>query len=167
MKNFRLIAPACLLLAACVSSGPESQLGTQEKAPKRIEMSRTSDCVFHRNIDDFHAIDDNYVVLYSMGRRKAYLAEIAGGCFDVKGQNSLAAVDGDRNGQICGFGRDSIAYRNLGRLENCRILGMQELTEERREELGLGAPKTAPREEPAPGATEGEARNEGTDPAPP
>jgi hypothetical protein len=162
MIDLRLIAPACLLLAACVSSGPESQLGTQDKAPKRIAMSRTSDCVFQRNIDDFQAIDDSYVVLYSMGRRKAYLAEIAGGCFDVKSQNSLAAVDGDRNGQICGFGRDSIAYENMGRVENCRILAMQELSDERREELGLGAPKSAPRKEPVPDPADAEANNDGT-----
>ena len=76
MRKLRFIAPACLLLAACVSSGPESQLGKQDKGPRRIEMSRTSDCVFQRNIDDFEAIDDNYVVLYSMGRRKAYLAHV-------------------------------------------------------------------------------------------
>jgi hypothetical protein len=63
MRKLRFIAPACLLLAACVSSGPESQLGKQDKGPRRIEMSRTSDCVFQRNIDDFEAIDDNYVVL--------------------------------------------------------------------------------------------------------
>ena len=39
-------ASACLLVTACVSSGPESQLGKEDKSPKRIEMSRTSDCVF-------------------------------------------------------------------------------------------------------------------------
>ena len=159
MKRLRYTAPACLLLAACVSSGPESQLGKQEKAPKRIEMSRTSDCVFQRNIDDFEAIDDNYVVLYSMGRRKAYLAQIAGGCFDVKGQNSLAAVDGDRNGQICGFGRDSVAYRRLGAIEECRIIAMQELSDERREELGLGVPQSPPKKDPAKDAPEDEAKD--------
>ena len=139
-----LTVPAFLLLAACVSSGPESQLGKEDKAPKRIEMSRTSDCVFQSTISDFHAIDDRYVVLYGMGRNKAYLAEIAGGCFDVDSQVTLASVDGDRNGQICGFGRDSLAYRNLGRLENCRILGMEQLSDERRVELGLGAPVDKP-----------------------
>jgi hypothetical protein len=159
MIDLRFIAPACLLLVACVSSGPESQLGKQDKAPKRIEMSRTSDCVFQRNIDDFEAIDDNYVVLYSMGRRKAYLAQIAGGCFDVKGQNSLAAVDGDRNGQICGFGRDSVAYRRLGAVEECRILAMQELSDERRVELGLGVPQPPPRKDPAKDAPEDEAKD--------
>lgn len=142
-----LTVPAFLLLAACVSSGPESQLGKEDKASKRIEMSRTSDCVFQSTISDFHAIDDRYVVLYGMGRNKAYLAEIAGGCFDVDSQVTLASVDGDRNGQICGFGRDSLAYRNLGRLENCRILGLEQLSDERRVELGLGAPEDKPRKD--------------------
>ncbi len=41
----------CLLVAACVSTGPESQIGQQEKAPKRIQMSRTSDCAFQRTIE--------------------------------------------------------------------------------------------------------------------
>ena len=158
MRKIRFIGPACLLLAACVSSGPESQLGKQDQGPRRIEMSRTSDCVFQRNIDDFEAIDDNYVVLYSMGRRKAYLAQISGGCFDVKGQNSLAAVDGDRNGQICGFGRDSVAYSRLGAVEECRIIAMQELSDERREELGLGV-RQPPRKDPAKDAPEDEAKD--------
>jgi len=135
---------AALALAACVSSGPESQLGKQDKGPRRIEMSRTTDCVLQSTINDFTVLDDRYLVLYSMGRRKAYLVEIAGGCFDVKSQTALAPVDGDRNGQICGFGRDSIAYRRLGMVENCRILGMQELSDERRIELGVGAPPAKP-----------------------
>jgi len=142
MKTRLLIAPACLLIAACASSGPESQLGKQDKAPKRIEMSRTSDCVFQSTIQDFDALDDRYVVLYASGRRKAYLAEISGGCFDVKGQTTLASVDGDRNGQICGFGRDSIAYRRLGMVEDCRIIAMEQLSDERRLELGLALPRS-------------------------
>jgi len=147
MKTPAISVAACLLAAACVSSGPESQLGKEDKSPRRIQMSRTSDCVFQRNIEDFQAISDDYVVLYGMGRRKAYLVEIAGGCFDIKYRSSLAAVDGDRNGQICGFGRDSLAYQNLGMVENCRILGMEDLSDERRLELGLGVPEPKPRKE--------------------
>ncbi len=145
-----LLTPPLLLLAACVSSGPESQLGRQEKAPRRIEMTRTSDCVYHSAISGFEALDDRYVVLYSMGGRKAYLTEISGGCFDMKSQSALAAVDGDGNGQICGFGRDSIAYRRMGMVEDCRILGLQELSDERRIELGVGAPAPKPRKEKKP-----------------
>jgi hypothetical protein len=148
MKTLWFALPALLCLSACVSSGPESQIGTQEKAAKTIKLTRTSDCVFQRTIDDFHVIDDRHVVLYANGRRKAYLAEIAGACFDVKGRSSLAAVDGDRNGQICGFGRDSLAYQNLGMVENCRILGLEDLSDERRLQLGLAVPEPKPRKEP-------------------
>ena len=133
-----LLALPLVLLAACASSGPKSQLGKQE--PQRITMSRSSDCVFQSTISGFHAIDDRYVVLYGSGRRKAYLAELSAACFDMKFQSALAAVDGDRNGQICGFGRDSLAYRRLGTVENCRILALEELSDERRLELGVAGP---------------------------
>ena len=108
-------------------------------------MTRTSDCVYQSTIDGFNALDDTHVVLYSMGQRKAYLAELEGACFDVKSQSTLAAIDGDQNGQICGFGRDAIAYRRMGMVENCRILGMQQLSDERRIELGVGAPPPKPK----------------------
>jgi len=161
MKTPWIAASACLLVTACVSSGPESQLGKEDKSPKRIQMSRTSDCVFQRTIEDFDAIDDTHVVLYSNGRRKAYLAEIAGACFDIRSRNSLAAVDGDRNGQICGFGRDSLAYQNLGMVENCRILGLEDLSDERRLELGLGVPQPKPRKEPKDEPPEGAGKDDG------
>ncbi len=162
MKTSWIAIPAFLLLSACVSSGPQSQIGTEDKAPKRIKMSRTSDCVFQRTIEDFDAIDNNYVVLYASGRRKAYLADVSGGCFDVKGQSTLAAVDGDRNGQICGYGRDSIAYQNLGMVESCRILGLEQLSDERRLELGLGVPQPKPRKEPKDEKPEGSGQDDGT-----
>jgi hypothetical protein len=144
MKTAILTAPL-LALAACVSSGPQSQLGKEE--PRRIEMSRTSDCVFQSTISGFEALDDRHVVLFSMGSRKAYLAEIAGGCFDMKSQNSLAPVDGDGNGQICGFGRDSVAYHRMGMVENCRLMGLEELNDERRIELGVGVPEKKPKKD--------------------
>lgn len=144
MKTAILCLPL-LALAACVSSGPQSQLGKKE--PRRIEMSRTSDCVYQSTVSGFEALDDRYVVLFSMGNRKAYLVELAGGCFAMKSQSALAAVDGDGNGQICGFGRDSIAYRNLGMVEDCRIMGLEQLSDERRIELGVGVPDKKPKKE--------------------
>jgi Family of unknown function (DUF6491) len=131
-----------LLLSACASSVPQSRLGAEQKAREKqqIKLTRTSDCVFQSTVNDFAVLDDTHVVLYSGGQRKAYLVELAGGCFDVRTQSTLAAIDGDRNGQICGFGRDSIAYRRMGLVEDCPIMGMQELSDERRAELGLGAP---------------------------
>ena len=147
----RAIAAAVLpLLASCVSHGPASQIGTQAKAEKQIQLKRTSDCVFVSTISDFHALDDRHVVFYSMGQRKAYLAELTGGCFDVRYQSQLGTVDGDNNGQICGFGRDSIAYRRMGTVENCPIMGLEDLSDERRETIGIGVPQPKPKKEKAP-----------------
>ena len=148
--KFRAFPISLLLLTACASTGPESQIGTQAKADRQIKMTRTSDCVFHSTISGFEALDDRYVVLFSQGSRKAYLAEVSAGCFDVKSQSQLAAVDGDGNGQICGFGRDSVAYRRMGMVEDCRIMGMQELSDERRVELGVGAPPPKPKKDEKP-----------------
>jgi hypothetical protein len=136
-----------VLLAACVSSGPESQLVKTRPSAKhkeRIEMTRTTDCAFASTINDFQVLDDTHVVLFGMGRRKAYLAELAGACFGVRNQYALLPIDGDKNGQICGFGRDSIAYERLGGVERCRIIAMQELSDERRLELGIGVPPRPP-----------------------
>ena len=152
MRKTDLLATALLpLLASCVSHGPQTQLGTQAKADNQVRMKRTSDCVFVSTISDFHALDDRHVVLYSMGQRKAYLAELTGGCFEMKYQTQLATVDGDNNGQICGFGRDSIAYRrNMGGSEDCPIMGLEDLSDERREQLGVGRPEPKPKKEKAP-----------------
>jgi len=147
-----ILPMTALVLAACVSSGPESQLGKEDKSKQRIQMTRTSDCVYQSTIDGFNALDDTHVVLFSMGQRKAYLTELEGACFDVRSQSSLAAIDADQNGQICGYGRDAIAYHRMGMVENCRILAMQQLSDERRIELGVGAPPPKPKkaEKPKP-----------------
>jgi hypothetical protein len=140
-----VIIAAPSLFAACVSQGPESQLGTQEKErqARRIELSRTNDCVYQSSISGFEALDDRHVVLFASGRRKAYLVELSAGCLDVRNQTVLAPLDGDGNGQICGFGRDSLAYRGRGMPEDCRILGLEQLSDERRLELGDGAKPAA------------------------
>jgi hypothetical protein len=136
------LALLLLLPAACVSQGPQSQLGSQERAlqERRFELTSTDDCAFQSSIDGFDTLDARHVVLFAGGRRRAYLAEIAGACFDLDSQVALVAVDGDGNGQICGYGRDSIAFDRMGRVENCRILGLEQLTDERRLDLGLAEP---------------------------
>ncbi len=138
-----LLAPPLLMLAACASNPSDSQTSATENRP--LKLQRTSDCVFDSAISGFKAIDDRHIALYASGRRKAYVAEISGACFDVKHQNTLATVDGDGNGQICGFGRDSIAYRAFGRVESCRIISMEALTDLRRYEV-LGESPPTPRD---------------------
>ena len=93
--------------------------------------ARTDSCVFHSSISGFKPLDDSRVILYAgVGSKKAYLANVTPGCFDLSHQSQLSAIDGDNNRQICGYGRDSIAYRQFGRIESCRVMKLAPLTDE-------------------------------------
>jgi hypothetical protein len=128
MKTPWLAIPV-LLLAACAAS--DSMVQTRHKPKESYKLERTSDCISKSLVSGFQALDDRHILLYGSGRRKTYLIEIAPACFDIARQYTLGTVDGDNNGQICGFGRDSIVYEQMGRVETCRVLGMEELSEER------------------------------------
>ena len=118
-----LLAIPIALLSACTAT-PQ-----QEQGPR---TARTDACVFHSSISGFEPLDDSHVILYDdTGNKSAYLAEITPGCFDLSHPNTLATIDGDGNRQICGYGRDDIAYEQFGRTERCRVLRLEKLTDER------------------------------------
>ena len=140
MKATFLVLPLMALMACATTSKDPAQDG-KEQAFQSRKMQRTNDCMFQSTINGFNALDDRYVILYGMGRNQAYLAELTPGCFQIKNTTALGAVDGDNNGQICGFGRDSLAYREFGRTEECRIMSLERLSELRLYEVtGQGQP---------------------------
>ena len=116
MKTTLLVLPL-MALAACATTSNDSAGRQEEVLRQSRKMLRTSDCMFQSTINGFNALDDRYVILYGIGRNQAYLAELAPGCFQIRATIALGAVDGDNNGQICGYGRDSLAYRDFGRTE--------------------------------------------------
>jgi len=125
-----VLAIPLLLAAACTAS--DSLVQTRQKAQPGIRLERTSDCIQQSSISGFQVLDDRHIVLFGARNRGAYLVQIAPACFDISQQIALATVDGDQNGRICGFGRDSIGYERFGRRENCRVMGIEELSDERR-----------------------------------
>ena len=132
MKNAILLLS--VLLVACASS--DSMVQTKQKAKSDPHVLKgASDCVSESLVSGFNALDDRHFLLYGSGSRRVFLVEISPACFDLKYRNTLAVVDGDNNGQICGFGRDSVGFEQFGRVEYCRIMGMEELSEERRLEV--------------------------------
>jgi hypothetical protein len=139
MKTMLLALPLAAL-AACATTSNDAQGDPPKSYPSR-KMLRTSDCMFQSTINGFDALDDRYVILYGLGRNNAYLAELTPGCFQIRNTSALGAVDGDNNGQICGYGRDSLAYREFGRTEACRIMSLEKLSELRLYEVtGRGPP---------------------------
>jgi hypothetical protein len=133
------------VLTAGASSEPQPQIGKDEV--QKVEKSHSSDCVLQSIISGFEPLDDRHIVLFDADERKAYLAEMAAGCFNIEMQTMFSAVDGDRNGQICGDGRDSLAYRRVNLVQNCLIVGLEELSDERRLELGVGSPHSKSKKE--------------------
>lgn len=125
-----ILAIPLLLAAACTAS--DSLVQTRQKAQQGIRLERTSDCIQQSSISGFQVLDDRHIVLFGARNRSAYLVQIAPACFDISHQIALASIDGDQNGRICGFGRDSIGYERFGRRESCRVMGVEELSDERR-----------------------------------
>ena len=140
MKTTLLVLPL-MALAACATTPGDAEQDGKENAYQARKMLRTSDFMFQSTINGFNALDDRYVILYGPGRNQAYLAELTPGCFDIRNTNALGAVDGDNNGQICGYGRDALAYSGFGRAESCRIMSLEKLSDLRLYEVtGQGPP---------------------------
>lgn len=119
---------AAVLLGGCA---------TDPARPAAVARSQGDACVFESTVSSFEPIDMTRLIIRGIGRDHAYLAEVSAGCFDLEHRWALAIIDGDRNGQICGFGRDSVAYRDGRRIEECRILRLDRLSPEQLDKLEL------------------------------
>lgn len=132
-----------VLTAATLAAGAQSR-------PVIGKVARTNDCIFESSISSFRVLDERHIVLLGFGQREVYLAELAPACFDVRSQNTLRTVDGDMNGQICGYGRDGVSFSQFALREECQITALERLSKARAAEL-LGEPglERQPREKPA------------------
>lgn len=110
---------AAVLLGGCA---------TDPARPAAATGSRGDACLFESSVSGFEPVDRTRLIIRGIGRDPAYLAEVSAGCLDLEQRWALAIIDGDGNGQICGFGRDSVAYRDGPRIEQCRILKLHRLT---------------------------------------
>jgi len=123
---------AMTLSLALLAAAPSPALA-QDRPVGRV--ARTNDCIFQSSISSFRVLGDRHLVLYGFGQREVYLAELAPACLDVESQSTLGTVDGDMNGQICGYGRDGISFRRFSRREECRIMALERLSKARVDEL--------------------------------
>ncbi|HEY7754360.1 MAG TPA: DUF6491 family protein [Steroidobacteraceae bacterium] len=119
---------ALLMLGAATAAGAQTR-------PVIGKVARTNDCIFQSAIRSFRVLDDRHIVLLGFGRRDVYLVELAPACLDVESQSTLGTVDGDRNGQICGYGRDGVSYRQFAQREQCQITAIERLSKARAAEL--------------------------------
>ena len=139
------LAASLTFAVACTSSIPESRTDTPDGSSAPAGTNQANACVAQSDISDIEVLDNYHVVLTSGGNQHSYLAKIAGGCFNFEDQSGFIPFDGDGNGQICGTGQDLITYRRLRTVQKCRIVSLEELSESRRRELGIGPSPSKPK----------------------
>jgi hypothetical protein len=110
------------LMAACAGAGA---------AADKPAAASSNECVFVRSIQDFKPLDRNHLVIWSPGRRNAYLVKLAGSTSDLRFAHSLAVIDRNRDGRLCGYGMDRIVVADLSFPHSATVLGMTRLNEER------------------------------------
>jgi hypothetical protein len=99
-------------------------------APAHAAVARAADnaCVFSSSIQDFRGLDSSKLIVWSPGRRNAYLVELSMPLTDLKFAQRLAVIDRDHNGQHCGYGMDRIVV-DRGFREASTVMGVKRLDE--------------------------------------
>lgn len=119
----KLIVPALLLL---------STLGATAAADEPMPVR---ECLSQSRISSFEAIDPSRMLIFGPGGKEAFLAELGAGCSGMDRRSTIAFVDGDRNGLICGTGLDSVSFKDGPRVASCRIRSMRRLSPEELEQV--------------------------------
>lgn len=117
-----------LVLTAALAAALGAQAGEKTRADDNA-------CVFVRSIHDFKPLDRNTLVIWSPGRRNAYLVALGMPLPELKFAHRLAFVDRDHNGQLCGYGMDRVAVPGSGFHMPSTIMGMTRLDAARIAEL--------------------------------
>jgi hypothetical protein len=132
-----LLVLALMLVAGCAGTGSDAMTADHGEKPALAAAQHPGVCVARSDVAAIEPVDDYRVVLLAKDRRNAYLAAFADGCFNLEGESGFTLLDGDGDGQICGSGKDLLAYRRIRTLQKCRITDLQPFTDELRQKLGV------------------------------
>src|SRR5262245_53079553 len=67
-----------------------------------------NECVFARTIHDFKVLDRDKMIIWAPTRNQAYLVELSMPMPELKFANTIAVVDRNHDGMLCGYGMDRI-----------------------------------------------------------
>jgi len=107
-------------MLACISS---NALAKPTAAPK----SSGNDCIRINSVGNYRVLDRNALVIWAPGRRDAYLVELSMPLFALQSSYTLAMIDRDLDGRLCGYGFDRIGVRDFGHPESSTINRMTRL----------------------------------------
>jgi hypothetical protein len=83
-------------------------------------------CTWFRTIDNWQRLDDRNLIVWGPNKA-AYHIELSMPLSDLNSAESIAFIDGNRDGQLCGFGMDQVVVPHAPVFESATILGMTRL----------------------------------------
>jgi Family of unknown function (DUF6491) len=93
-----------------------------------------NDCVFSGTINDWRPLDDRHLVIWAPNRKDAYLVSLSFPLTNLKSRESMAIIDNNGDGRLCGYGMDQIVIGGGPYPEKSTVMGMTKL-----DEAGLAA----------------------------
>jgi hypothetical protein len=103
---------AVVTISALTLSGPLAQaaVDTQPKgeASGATPKKNRESCLYSRSVHDWRTLDDSNLVVWAPNDRQAYHVKLIFPLFSARYEYRLAFIDGDRDGRLCGYGRDSV-----------------------------------------------------------
>ena len=123
MKRTSVFAAVAIAMAAGASA--------QASASTDTSHAGKNECVFARTIHDFKVLDRNKMIIWAPTRSKAYLVELSMPMPELKFANTIAFVDRNHDGMLCGYGMDRIvaADSSPGFRTPATVMGMTRLND--------------------------------------
>lgn len=122
-----LVFAAHIGLAIALTAGASAQASTSTDT----SHAGKNECVFARTIHDFKVLDRDKMIIWAPTRNKAYLVELSMPMPELKFANTIAVVDRNHDGMLCGYGMDRIiaADSSPGFRTPATVMGMKRLND--------------------------------------
>ncbi len=111
MKLWHLLILALTIGATSALADDADEEAAEEEVAERV-------CVNKRNINSFDAIDDEHVYI-KVSVNDHYLFTMQRRCSGLRHANGIGIKD--TMSQVCSNGFGEIVYRDMGRMQSCRI----------------------------------------------
>ncbi len=111
MKQWQPLILVLALSATGAFADEAEDEAEEEEATERV-------CVNKRNINSFDAIDDEHVYIKATGNNH-YLFTMQRRCFGLRSAQGIGIKD--TMSRVCSGGFGEIVYRDMGRVQSCRI----------------------------------------------
>jgi Family of unknown function (DUF6491) len=114
-------------MALALLSGLAVTQGPARAAQVHPAAGNDNACVFFHTVYDWKALDDRHLVIWAPGRHDPYEVELAMPLTSLRYADSLAFVDRNGDGQLCGYGMDRIIVPHEPIRAEASIVGMRRL----------------------------------------